>query len=151
MTHHDEAVGSLLEDIPQSANVLGRVDAPITLEYFGDLQCPFCRDFSLGVLPAIIQRWVRTGTLRVEYRALETATGDPDVFVAQQVAVLAAGKQAKAARTSSGMMGADAPRFPNQKQLTCAVTCSRPITLRSLFTRSALPGSGYSSLTMHRR
>jgi protein-disulfide isomerase len=91
-----EQISALLADIPQSANALGHASAPITLEYFGDLQCPFCRDFSLAVLPSIIQRWVRAGTLRVEYRALETATRDPDVFVAQQVAVLAAGKQAKA-------------------------------------------------------
>jgi protein-disulfide isomerase len=48
------------------------------------------------VLPSIIQRRVRAGTLRVEYRALQTATRDPDVFVAQQAAVLAAGRQAKA-------------------------------------------------------
>jgi len=92
----NEQISALLADIPQSANALGQAAAPVTLEYFGDLQCPFCRDFSLGVLPSLIQRWVRAGTLRVEYRALETATGDPDVFVAQQVAALAAGKQAKA-------------------------------------------------------
>jgi protein-disulfide isomerase len=92
----DEQVSALLADIPQNANALGQAAAPITLEYFADLQCPFCRDFSLGVLPSIIQRWVRAGTLRVEYRALETATRDPEVFVAQQAAALAAGKQAKA-------------------------------------------------------
>jgi protein-disulfide isomerase len=92
----NKQISALLADIPQSANVLGQAAAPVTLEYFADLQCPFCRDFSLGVLPEIIQRWVRAGTLCVEYRALETATRDPDVFVAQQVAVLAAGKQAKA-------------------------------------------------------
>jgi len=92
----NEQISALLADIPQSANALGQAVAPVTLDYFGDLQCPFCRDFSLGVLPEIIQRWVRAGTLRVEYRALETATGDPDVFVAQQVAVLAAGRQANA-------------------------------------------------------
>jgi protein-disulfide isomerase len=93
---HYEQTSALLADIPQSANALGEAVAPITLAYFADLQCPFCRDFSLGVLPSIIQRWVRAGTLRVEYRALQAATRDPDVFVAQQVAVLAAGKQAKA-------------------------------------------------------
>jgi protein-disulfide isomerase len=92
----NEQISALLVDIPQGANALGQEAAPITLQYFADLQCPFCRDFSLGVLPSIIQRWVRAGTLRVEYRALETATRDPDVFVAQQVAVLAAGQQAKA-------------------------------------------------------
>jgi protein-disulfide isomerase len=93
---HDEQISILLADIPQSGNALGQAAAPVTLEYFADLQCPYCRDFSLGVLPAIIQRWARAGTLRIEYRALQTATGDPDVFLSQQVAVLAAGKQAKA-------------------------------------------------------
>ena len=34
--------------------------------------------------------------MRIEYRALQTATREPDVFVAQQVAALAAGKQDKA-------------------------------------------------------
>ena len=89
-------INALLADIPQSGNALGNPAAPVTLEYFSDLECPFCRDFSLDVLPAIIQRWVRTGELRIQSRALQTATRDPDVFVAQQVAALAAGKQDKA-------------------------------------------------------
>jgi protein-disulfide isomerase len=92
----NEQISALLADIPQAGNALGQAAAPVTLEYFGDLQCPYCRDFSLRVLPSIIERWVRAETLRVEYRALETATGEPKVFVAQQVAVLAAGKQGKA-------------------------------------------------------
>lgn len=95
-TDDSDTVSALLADIAQSANTLGEPAAPVTLEYFGDLECPFCRDFSLGVLPSIIQRWVRKGELRISYRALQTATSDPDVFVAQQVAALAAGKQDKA-------------------------------------------------------
>jgi protein-disulfide isomerase len=95
MEHNDE-ISALLADIPQSANALGQAVAPVTLEYFGDLQCPFCRDFSLGVLPSLIQRWVRTGQLRIEYHALQTATHEPEVFLAQQVAALAAGRQSKA-------------------------------------------------------
>jgi protein-disulfide isomerase len=89
-------INALLADIAQSANALGEPGAPVTLEYFADLECPYCRDFSLRVLPSIIQRWVRTGKLQIKFRALETATGDPDVFVAQQVAALAAGKQDRA-------------------------------------------------------
>jgi protein-disulfide isomerase len=72
------------------------VTAPATLQYFGDLECPYCRDFTLEALPSIISRWVRPGDLRIEYHALETATREPEVFVAQQVAALAAGKQDKA-------------------------------------------------------
>jgi protein-disulfide isomerase len=92
----NEETAALLGDIPQSADALGSGTAPVTLEYFGDLQCPYCRDFTLETLPSIISRWVRPGDLRIEYRALETATHDPEVFAFQQVAVLAAGKQDKA-------------------------------------------------------
>jgi protein-disulfide isomerase len=95
-TDDSDEISALLADIPQSANTLGEPVAPVTLEYFGDLECPFCRDFSLEVLPSIIQRWVRTGKLRIAYRALQTATREPGVFMAQHVAALAAGKQGKA-------------------------------------------------------
>jgi protein-disulfide isomerase len=95
-TNDSSEIDALLADIPQSANALGEPSAPATLEYFGDLECPFCQQFSLEVLPAIIRRWVHTGKLLVKYRALQTATREPDVFLAQQVAALAAGKQEKA-------------------------------------------------------
>jgi protein-disulfide isomerase len=95
-TEGNEETAALLADIPQSANALGQVTAPVTLQYFGDLECPYCRDFTLEALPSIISRWVRPGDLRIEYHALETATREPEVFVAQQVAALAAGKQHKA-------------------------------------------------------
>jgi hypothetical protein len=36
---------------------------------------------------------VRGGELKIEYRSLETATREPEVFKAQQLAALAAGKQ----------------------------------------------------------
>ncbi len=65
------------------------------MQYFGDLECPICKKFTLGALPTIIQKWVRTGKLKIEYRSLETATREPEVFKTQQVAALAAGKQNK--------------------------------------------------------
>jgi protein-disulfide isomerase len=89
-------VGALFAGLSQSGSALGSPAAPVTLEYFGDLECPFCRDFTLRELPSIVQRWVRSGQLRIEYRALETATSEPEVFALQQVAALAAGKQGKA-------------------------------------------------------
>jgi protein-disulfide isomerase len=86
-------VSDLVGGIPQRANVLGAPTAPVTLQYFGDLECPVCRAFTLSALPSIIGRWVRGGELKIEYRSLETATREPEVFKAQQVAALAAGKQ----------------------------------------------------------
>jgi protein-disulfide isomerase len=91
----DSAVTTLLAGLPQSGNVLGRPTAPVTLEYFGDLECPVCRSFTVNALPSIIGKWVRGGQLRIEYHSLETATREPEVFKSQQVAALAAGKQQK--------------------------------------------------------
>ncbi|HYM54600.1 MAG TPA: thioredoxin domain-containing protein [Solirubrobacteraceae bacterium] len=88
-------VSALLGGIHQGGNVLGSPTAPVTLQYFGDLECPVCKQFTLGALPSIIQRWVRSGRLRIEYRSLETATREPETFKTQQVAALAAGKQSK--------------------------------------------------------
>jgi protein-disulfide isomerase len=90
------AVSTLLNGIPQNGNVIGNPNAPVTLKYYGDLECPICKDFTLGVLPALIPKYVRTGKLKIEYHSLETATREPEVFKNQQVAALAAGKQQRA-------------------------------------------------------
>ena len=66
------------------------------MQYFGDLECPICKDFTLGALPKLIQKYVRTGKMKIEYRNLETATREPETFRTQQEAALAAGKQQKA-------------------------------------------------------
>ena len=86
-------VASLLAGIPQRGSTLGDPAAPVTLEYFGDLECPICRAFTLQALPSLIHRYVRNGKLKIEYRSMRTATPDPETFEVQQVAALAAGKQ----------------------------------------------------------
>jgi protein-disulfide isomerase len=86
-------VTALLAGIPQRGNRLGKPGAPLTVQFFGDLQCPYCRLFALSSLNTLISRYVRPGKLNIEYRSLRSATHDPETFVAQQVAALAAGKQ----------------------------------------------------------
>jgi protein-disulfide isomerase len=87
------SVTTLLAGIPQHGEVLGRPSAPVTLQYFGDLECPVCRSFATQALPSLIHRWVRGGELKIEYRSLQTATREPEVFASQQIAALAAGRQ----------------------------------------------------------
>jgi protein-disulfide isomerase len=87
------AVAALLAGIPQRGSTLGDPNAPVTLEYFGDLQCPYCKQFTLAVLPSLIKSYVRSGKLKIEYRSLESATRDRETFAVQQVAALAAGTQ----------------------------------------------------------
>ncbi len=89
-------VSSLIGGIPQTATTLGNPSAPVTMEYYGDLECPICQEFTLQTLPTIVTDLVRTGKLKIEYRSLETATQDPNVFQLQQVAAYAAGQQNKA-------------------------------------------------------
>jgi protein-disulfide isomerase len=89
-------VTALLTGIPQSGFTLGSPKAPVTMQYFGDLECPVCKDFTLGALPKLIEKYVRAGKLKIEYRNLETATREPETFKTQQIAALAAGKQNKA-------------------------------------------------------
>jgi protein-disulfide isomerase len=95
----DTAVQSFLAGIPQSGNVLGNPNAPVTMTYYGDLECPVCQAFTLGNSgggwPQFVSNEVRKGKVKVVYRAYETATRDPSVFKNQQVAALAAGKQNK--------------------------------------------------------
>ncbi len=90
-----QAIGALLAGIPQRGNVLGKSTAPVTLSWFGDMECPFCKEFTLGALPSIIRKWVRGGQLKIEYRSIETATRQPTIFKAQEIAALAAGAQNK--------------------------------------------------------
>ena len=88
-------ITSLLAGIPQTGNTLGDPKAPVTLVYFGDLECPICKEFTLGAQPSLVQNYVRSGKLKIEYRSMETATKEPETFKTQQVAALAAGKQNK--------------------------------------------------------
>jgi protein-disulfide isomerase len=95
---------SELKGIPQEGNVLGKPNAPVTIQYFGDLECPYCDEFTLDSLPHIVENYVRTGKAKIEYKALSTATGDAEsrgdepkgTFNSQQIAAYAAGKQNKA-------------------------------------------------------
>ncbi len=91
----DREISALLSGIPQHGSVLGQPGAPVTLQYYGDLECPFCKAFTVSALPTLIQKWVRTGRLKVEYHSLETATREPEVFKSQQLAALSAGRQNK--------------------------------------------------------
>jgi len=51
--------------IPQQGDVLGKASAPATMVEYIDLQCPVCRDFETNVMPSVIDRYVRSGKLKV--------------------------------------------------------------------------------------
>jgi hypothetical protein len=91
----EREVSTLLAGIPQEGNTLGRPTAPVTLQMFSDLECLTAKRWVLHLLPAIIQRFVRPGIIKIQYRSLKTDTHNATVFINQQSAAIAAGKQDK--------------------------------------------------------
>ena len=81
--------------LPQRDLVLGRPDAPVTMVEFADLKCPICQGYTLSVFPTLVQKYVRTGKLRIQLR-LQTFVGSPpgDSEKAARMA-LASGQQDK--------------------------------------------------------
>jgi len=61
---------AMLEGIAQDGNALGDKNAPVTMIEFADYQCPFCRDYALETMPVLINDYVRTGKLRMEFEPL---------------------------------------------------------------------------------
>ena len=87
-------VAALFAGIPQHGVVLGARRAPVTLQVFIDLE-----DRNDGtrwfdkMLPPILERFVRTGIVRLEFRSFKTDTLNPIPFMTQQTSAMAAGKQ----------------------------------------------------------
>ena len=88
-----QEVAALLADVPQDDATLGSPNAPITLRIYGDLECPTVRMFVESHLPSLIDNWVRSGEVKLEYRSLKTDTIEERAFFDQEIAALAAGRQ----------------------------------------------------------
>jgi protein-disulfide isomerase len=91
-------VNTLLAGIPQQGATLGSPSAKVTVTEYGDLVCPICKDFALGAENQLIANEVKSGKVKIVYKALETASGQANgsMFVPSQTAMLAAGNQKKA-------------------------------------------------------
>ncbi|MGO9900210.1 MAG: DsbA family protein [Solirubrobacteraceae bacterium] len=97
---YEAQVNTLLAGIPQSGTTLGKPSAAVSVTYYGDLECPVCKDFTLGQagggFPQLVAQDVRQGRVKVTYRSFCTATCNShsqSVFNDQQVAAYAAGSQ----------------------------------------------------------
>jgi protein-disulfide isomerase len=84
---------SLVDGIEQQGTVLGDPAATVTLLQYEDLQCPYCRQYTIGLLPTVVDEYVRKGTVKVDFRGVDFLGEDSTQALA---AVLAAAKQGKA-------------------------------------------------------
>ena len=85
-------VRSEFAGIPQNGNELGEPSAPATMMIFADLQCPFCAEWENNSMAPLVERYVKTGKLKMVFQTL-TFVG-PDSETAGK-AVAAAAQQDK--------------------------------------------------------
>jgi len=88
------SLNEMLSGIPQQGTALGNRNAKLTLVEYADLQCTGCAYFSANVLPELIQNYVRTGKLRIEFEG-ETIIDHGGIHDSERLLrmALAAGEQ----------------------------------------------------------
>src|SRR5919106_50544 len=80
----------LFGGIEQEGDSLGSPDAPVTISIFNDLQCTDCAEYHLATVPPLVERLVRPGDARLEFR--NRPVGQTPATLAA-VAATAAGEQ----------------------------------------------------------
>ncbi|HEU5254025.1 MAG TPA: thioredoxin domain-containing protein [Solirubrobacterales bacterium] len=58
----------LFGGVPQEGDRFGSDDAPVTIQVFNDIQCDDCRDDFLETVPALAERYVRPGDVKLLWR-----------------------------------------------------------------------------------
>lgn len=58
----------LFKGIPQKGLTLGKPNAPVTMEMFVDVQCPFCQDYETNDLPPIVTKYIRNGKVQLHLK-----------------------------------------------------------------------------------
>ncbi len=70
----------------------GNPDAPVTIVEFSDFQCPFCSRWVNDTYPALLQQYIDTGKVRLEFRDFPLESLHPNAMAAA-VASRCAGEQ----------------------------------------------------------
>lgn len=78
----------LLAGVPQHGFVLGRASAPVTVNEFADLQCPYCDAFALTVFPRLLSDYIRPGKAKFVFHNYPVL--GPDSVTGAQAATAAA-------------------------------------------------------------
>lgn len=61
---------STFAGVPQHGDTLGDASAPATLTVFEDPQCPYCRQWNIDTLPTVVEKYVRTGRIKIVYHGI---------------------------------------------------------------------------------
>ena len=85
-------VQALIDSLRQNGGTIGDEDAPETILEFADLQCPFCRQFTVQEIPQLLEGPVADGEVKITFRNWAILGEDSETAAA---AALAAGEQDK--------------------------------------------------------
>ncbi|SDM60883.1 Protein-disulfide isomerase [Cryobacterium flavum] len=80
----------LARRVDGEVTALGEVDAPVVLVEYADFRCPFCGVFARDTLPVLVEEYVDSGQVRIEWRDLPVFGQES---TAAAVAARAAGEQ----------------------------------------------------------
>ncbi|MBI2023890.1 thioredoxin domain-containing protein [Candidatus Giovannonibacteria bacterium] len=47
---------------------IGDPNAPVTIAYWSDFQCPFCQRFEQNTLPTLVDQYVKTGKVKIVFK-----------------------------------------------------------------------------------
>ncbi|GAA1467720.1 DsbA family protein [Nocardiopsis exhalans] len=110
---------------------LGSADAPVVLVAYSDFACPYCATWAQETQPELVERYVDSGELRIEWREFPylgelsqtlsvgaVAAGEQDAFWEYQEAVFDRQDELKSASDPAGLLdeiveelGLDAEKF----------------------------------------
>ncbi len=66
---------------------IGNAEAPVTIAVWSDYQCPFCKNFEVGTLPQIVEKYVDTGKVKIVFMDFAFLGNDSDDAAAYSRAV----------------------------------------------------------------
>ncbi len=58
---------------------IGNVNAPVTMTYWFDYQCPFCKQFETTVMPTLVEQYVNTGKLKIVFKSFPFLGNDSTI------------------------------------------------------------------------
>src|SRR6478609_9728838 len=86
---------NLFKGIPQKGLTLGNPKAPVTMEMFIDVQCPICKDYEVSHLPSVVNKYVRTGKVRLDLKPWAFIGGAGSQSFSGRLGLIAAAMQNK--------------------------------------------------------
>lgn len=82
------AVAANIKNVKISGSpFIGKANAPLTIAFWSDFQCPFCKNFVLGTLPQVVKDYVDTGKVKIVFMEFPFLGDDSTIAAAYSLSV----------------------------------------------------------------